>query len=280
MTRRPTSATCAVPGRPRLRVLRWGDAGAPPVLCIHGAGAHAHWWERIAPAFLPAHQVIALDLRGHGGSDHAESYLVEDFADDCCALLDSLGSGPIALFGHSMGGRVAAWIAAHQPERVRALALLDSRLGAVPRERAEKWRGARAGDPAPRTYATQTEAMAAFRLTPPEADVAAEVRAALAVHAVRQRPDGRWMMAFDRAVLKLDGTRVEDLLPVVARVRCPTLVLRGRESTVIGVAQSTALREVLPTAVQEIVAGGHHFLLAHPEATAARLAAFLAEDRP
>lgn len=272
----PAAATLALAGGPRLRVLRWGAADARPVLCVHGAGAHAHWWRQLAPALLAAHHVIAPDLRGHGASSHAGSYRIEDFAGDCVALLDALTDRPAALVGHSMGGRVAAWIAAHHPRRVRALALLDARLGAIPRERAERWRGARPDQAPPRHYATRAEALAAFRLTPAEADVTPAIRRELAAHAVVQRPDGRWMMAFDRAVLGLAGTRVEDLLPVLARVRCPTLVLRGRDSTVVGAAQSAALRLALPGALQETVDGGHHFLLAHPQATAARLAAFLA----
>ena len=275
-TSAPTSTLVPLPDGPRLRVLRWGDPAASPVLCIHGAAAHAHWWDHIAPGLLPAHHVIAPDLRGHGASDRAASYLIEDFATDCVALLDTITDRPVALVGHSMGGRVAAWIAAHHPSRVRTLALLDARLGAVPRERAERWRGARPAAAAPRTWTTRAEAMAAFRLTPPETDVPAATHAALAAHAVAQQPDGRWALTVDRAVLNLDGSRVADLLPTLARVRCPLLVLRGRHSTVIGAAQSAALHAALPDAVEEVVDGGHHFLLAHPAAVAARLAAFLA----
>lgn len=260
----------------RLHVLRWGDPAAAPVLCIHGAAAHAHWWDRIAPALLPGHQVIAPDLRGHGASDRAGSYLIEDFAADCVALLEASTTGPAALVGHSMGGRVAAWLAAHHPDRARSLALLDARLGAVPRERAERWRNARPATAAPRSWATRAEAEAAFRLTPPEAAVPAATVAALAAHAVAPQADGRWALAVDRAVLALDGSRLVDLLPVVARVRCPVLLLRGHDSTVIGAAQSAALQAARPDAVVETVAGGHHFLLAHPGAVAARLAAFLA----
>ncbi|MBX3027007.1 alpha/beta hydrolase [bacterium] len=274
----PRSTVVALAHGARLRVRRCGDPSARPLLCLHGAGAHSGWWRRLAPRLLATHHVVAPDLRGHGASDHRDSYLIEDFAADCLALLDRVGAGPVDLVGHSMGGRVAAWIAAHHPERIRALALLDARLGAVPRERAERWRGARASDAPPRHYPTRAEAMAAFRLTPPEADVAPAVRAELAADAVRQRPDGRWMMAFDRAVLALDGSRVEDLLPVAARIRCPTLFLRGRDSTVVGTAQSAALTAALPPVILETVAGGHHFLLAHPDATARRVAAFLSAN--
>ena len=55
----------------RLHIRRWGDPAASPVLCIHGAAAHAHWWDHIAPGLLPVHQVIAPDLRGHGASERA-----------------------------------------------------------------------------------------------------------------------------------------------------------------------------------------------------------------
>ncbi|MFN8644480.1 MAG: alpha/beta hydrolase [Candidatus Binatia bacterium] len=259
----------------RLHVVRWGDPAAPPVLCIHGAAAHAHWWDRIAPALLPAHHVIAPDLRGHGRSDRARAYLIEDFAADCLALLDASRAASAALIGHSMGGRVAAWIAAHHPARGRKLALLDARLGAVPRERAERWRGGRPAAAAPRTWATRAEAEAAFRLAPPEPDVPADALAAVAAHAVARLSDGRWTLAVDRAVLSLDGSRIVDLLPVVVRVRCPLLLLRGRDSTVIGAAQCAALQAALPDAVVETVAGGHHFLLANPDRVGARLATFL-----
>lgn len=276
MSAAPQSVDVAVAGGLRLRALCWGEPGRPPLLLVHGAGGHALWWADIAPVLAAHHWVVAPDLRGHGASAHSDAYLLEDFAADCLAVLDQLAPGAVGLIGHSMGGRVATWIAAHHPERARALALLDTRLSAVPRERAERWRGARAADRPRRRHATQADAMRVFRLTPPEADVPPAVHDTLAAYAVAQGEDGQWCLAVDRNILAVYGSRAADLLPLLATVRCPVLLLRGRDSNVIGPHHAAALGTVLPDAVQETVAGGHHFLLAHAAATADRLARFFA----
>ncbi|MDX2169784.1 MAG: hypothetical protein SF182_22125, partial [Deltaproteobacteria bacterium] len=118
-------------------------------------------------------------------------------------------------------------------------------------------------------------AEAAFRLTPREPDIPPHVHARLARHAVGPCHGGGWALRVDRAVLSLSGSRVEDLLPLLAQVRCPTLILRGADSTVIGPTQLAAMRSALPSAEHETVPGGHHFLLAHPELIGTRIAQFL-----
>lgn len=258
-----------------LHVREWRAPLAPTVLCIHGAAAHARWWDDVAPA-LSAHRVLAPDLRGHGESAPGARYLIEDFAADCLALLDALAPRPVALVGHSMGGRVATWIAAQHSQRVRALALLDARIGPVPRERAERWRAARPSALPPRAHTSRAAAEAAFRLTPREPGIPPAVHARLAHHAVGPLGDGSWGLRVDRAVLELGGSRAADLLPLLAQVRCPTLILRGADSSVIGATQAAAMHRALPHAEHETVPGGHHFLLAHAAATGARLARFLA----
>ncbi|MDX2170222.1 MAG: alpha/beta fold hydrolase, partial [Deltaproteobacteria bacterium] len=143
-----------------LHVRVWRPSLAPTALCIHGAAAHAGWWDGIAPA-LPDHRLLAPDLRGHGASAPAARYLIEDFAADCLGVLDALAPQPVDLVAHSMGGRVATGIAAQHPARVRSLVLLDARIGPVPRERAERWRAARPWQAAPRAHATRAAAEAA-----------------------------------------------------------------------------------------------------------------------
>lgn len=261
----------------RQHCLVWGRDSASPVLLIHGAGMFARWWEPLAP-YLAHSRLIAPDLRGHGESAWAvpPAYAIEDFAADLLELCDAVEPRPMALAGHSMGGRVAAWLAAHRPERFTRLALLDTRLTGLDQERIDRWRGAGGSGRGPRRgYATRDGAEASFRITPDEPDVDPELRARLAHHAVHECAPGQWSLRFDRAALALEGSRIADLSPLLARIRCPTLIVRGEASGVLGAAGCEALAAALADARVAVVPGGHHFALAHPRRTGELLRAFL-----
>lgn len=263
-------------GELRLRCLVWGDADDPPVLLLHGAGAHAHWWDALVPFVLPGWRLLAPDLRGHGESDWADPpYLIEQFSEDVGALLDALAPEPVILIGHSMGGRVAAWFAAHHPERVRGLALLDARMGGLKQDRVDQWRGVSVGAGPRRIYRTREEALAAFRVIPPEPDIAPSVLANLAAHAVVQLRPNAWAMRFDRRVLALEGSRLADVSDMLTRVRCPATVLKGAHSAVISPAACAATAAALGRCPVHSFPGGHHFLLAQPAAVGTTLRTFL-----
>jgi pimeloyl-ACP methyl ester carboxylesterase len=94
----------------------WGDGDAR-VLLIHGiCGSGATWWE--IAAGIPNATVVAPDLRGHGESPRAGEYSAAGFAED-------LGSGWDLAIGHSLGGLIAVWAAAHDPGFTKRLILLD-----------------------------------------------------------------------------------------------------------------------------------------------------------
>src|SRR5262249_36533304 len=84
--------------------------------------------------------------------------------------------------------RIALGFAARRTERLRGLALLDSRLGDVDPALAVRWRGRIAGGRDGRGYPTRAAALAAFRFVPDEPGVAPDTRALLAHHAIRARP--------------------------------------------------------------------------------------------
>lgn len=123
--------------RGQLAALRGGDPAGPKLLCLHG-------WLDNAASFLPLmpwlgdFDVVALDLPGHGASDHRPpgiDYAFADWLHDGLDALDALGWDQADLLGHSMGGAIASFLAAADPARVRRLALVEA-LGPV------------AGDPA------------------------------------------------------------------------------------------------------------------------------------
>lgn len=69
-------------------------------------------------------RTVTLDWRGTGDSDRPDVvYSTEGFADDVIAVLDDAGIESADLYGTSMGGRVAQWVAIRYPERVRSLVL-------------------------------------------------------------------------------------------------------------------------------------------------------------
>jgi pimeloyl-ACP methyl ester carboxylesterase len=73
--------------------------------------------------------IYAVDLRGHGKSTHVpHGYRGPQYAEDVRAFLAEVVGEPAAVFGHSLGGLVAMWIAAHDPQLIRALIVGDSVL--------------------------------------------------------------------------------------------------------------------------------------------------------
>ena len=92
----------------RIHYLRWGATGKPGLLLVHGSGAHAHWWDFIAPFFTEQYCVAAIDLGGMGDSGHRAQYSSEMFVREVIGVCADAGFGdnPI-LIGHSFGGYVA-----------------------------------------------------------------------------------------------------------------------------------------------------------------------------
>jgi pimeloyl-ACP methyl ester carboxylesterase len=102
--------------------------GGPLVVLMHGLTANAHCFEGLVRAGLsPRFRVVSVDLRGRGLSDKPPSgYSMADHAADILGLLDTLGSGPVVLGGHSFGGLLTLYLASHWPERVSRMLIFDA----------------------------------------------------------------------------------------------------------------------------------------------------------
>lgn len=117
-----------------------GDASAPPLLLIAGLASDSASWAPVAGPLSKHFRLIMPDNRAVGRTAPLDAPTgVSAMADDALALLDHLGVARAHLLGHSMGGNVAALMAARAPERVAGLILAASPaadVGAGPRNRA------------------------------------------------------------------------------------------------------------------------------------------------
>lgn len=111
----------------RVATLAFGPALAPPVVCLHGWLDNGASFAPLAAA-MPEQRLLALELPGHGHSEHLPagvSYHALDWVVWVAEALDQLGLGQVRLMGHSMGAGIAALLAGMLPERVSRLVLLE-----------------------------------------------------------------------------------------------------------------------------------------------------------
>ena len=109
----------------RLRVLDFGGEG-PPILILHGLAGRASEWSEVASELSRRHHVVALDLRGHGGSDKPAELSRQAFAVDAVGVLETLELGPVCLLGQSFGGDIALTVAATRPDLLSALVVIEA----------------------------------------------------------------------------------------------------------------------------------------------------------
>lgn len=122
-----TFAFATLPTGVRLRYAEQGIGRGETIVLLHGYSDSWFSFSRVLPILDDRHHLIAVDLRGHGGSDQPESgYSLASLAADVIALLDRKGIERAVILGHSMGSLVAQQVALAAPARVSRLVLVGS----------------------------------------------------------------------------------------------------------------------------------------------------------
>jgi pimeloyl-ACP methyl ester carboxylesterase len=99
-----------------------------PLLLLHGALGSAAQFEALR-AQLPDNQpVFALNFPGHGGTSATQPFSARLFADAILDFLNEKNCAQADIFGYSMGGYVALWLAWQRPERVSQVRTLGTKL--------------------------------------------------------------------------------------------------------------------------------------------------------
>ena len=103
----------------------YGDKNSEPLIILHGFFASSRNWRQIAKKLAEHCQAFVLDLRNHGSSPHDPEMDYPSMAGDLIAFMDEHGLERASILGHSMGGKVAMWLALTSPERVNKLIIAD-----------------------------------------------------------------------------------------------------------------------------------------------------------
>ena len=123
----PEPETVEVGGK-NIQYLKVGEGEGVPLVLLHGFGGDINIWVFNQEALAEGGRTVyAVDLPGHGGStkDVGEGDLAS-LVDVVAGFMDAMGVEKAHLFGHSMGGAVAASFAIRHPERVQSLSLIAS----------------------------------------------------------------------------------------------------------------------------------------------------------
>lgn len=271
-------------GRGTLSALHAGRAGAPKLLALHGWLDNAASYLPLLP-YLGDFELVALDLPGHGGSDHRApgyDYMLVDWIHDVLDVLDVLGWQRTRLLGHSMGGAIATMVAVSAPERIERLALIEA-LGPLAGEAADAGtrlrhavaarRALKPGRP-PRLIDDVEQAVDA-RLAVSNMTRAA---ARLIVERNLRAVDGGWAWRSDPRLTLPSHLRVDEsfIRAWLRALEVPTFVLCADPSPPYF---TPALRDARLAEVRDaqlvLLAGGHHLHMEQPAAVAALLRPFL-----
>ena len=249
------------------------ESGSGPVLLLgHSLTFDGSMWDAQREALSDRARVIAVDLRGHGGTEwpDPEDVTLDALADDLARLCDALSIARVTYAGLSLGGMVGMRFARRHPDRVSALGLFNTSAEPEPQRpifhqfneasRGQKGNAQTAGfvlamqfsrgflDANPETEATYLSKI----VDPPD-------------------PDGLYHVA--KAVIWRQDIRESlDALDV------PTLVVTSEGDTAIAPVHGRRLAEAIPGARLVTLEGcGHMTAVERPERVSALLAELLGE---
>lgn len=226
----PVRDDFVVAGDLRFHYVQWGEHGAP-IVCVSGITANAFCFQALADDLAHDHRVIAYDLRGRGDSDKPEhGYSVAIHADDLVKLIDAWGLERPVVLGHSLGAFVALYFAAHYPDKLSKLILVDA--GAAPPWKTADERPAwlavsmgRLGIPVP-SFEEYKQRLKAVPFLRPYWNKYLDT---YFEHDVIRRDDGSVVAKTyrDGAFEDLEDEEEREAEPLWARVQVPTLLLRA-----------------------------------------------------
>lgn len=266
-------ATVALP-QLALRAQLWGDASLPPLLALHGWLDNAGSFARLAPLLADRHHVIALELPGHGHSDHlrqGNNYHFLDYVSVVLAAADALHLARYTLLGHSLGAGVASLVAAAIPERISRLFLIEGLgpLGDDGTHTLQRFREAMRprGSKRLRVFSAIEQAIEARSMV---SGLAPELARPIVERGLLET-EGGWSWRSDPALTRTSTSRLAEsqIHALLRGISAPTSLLLAQPATsYLPSAPMQARTACVADIAVKHMDGGHHLHLEHPRAVA------------
>jgi pimeloyl-ACP methyl ester carboxylesterase len=236
------------------RTLFYRVAGdGPPLVLVHGLSGSGRWWSKNMRALAQRFRVYVVDLPGFGSSHgrgqawvRGGQFVLSEAAHVLLHWLDAQNLDRFHLVGHSMGGYISADLAAHFPQRVERLVLVDA--AAVP--------------------IRQPLARSALQLASAVSYLPADFLPVLVTDSIKAGP--LTLFSAIREILSSDITEK------LANIQADLLIVWGENDTLLPVSMGEELHRRLPGARFVVVAGaGHNPMWDRPEVFNPLVMAFL-----
>lgn len=249
-----------------------GKSHGKHLLLIHGLGSSSDRWVDIPQALsLAGFHAFALDLPGFGGSDKpATNYTIDYFVRILADFMreSGLDDGNTSLIGHSLGGYVAAQLAAERKDLVDKLVLIDtSGVLQGPTPLLEEYAAA-AMSPSKESVRWVLEKMVADPVTVPEALVEAFI------YRIQQRgAQDAFQSAYENSVnSRLGAKRLES-------IDIPTMIIWGKEDRLIPIEYLQAFSKSMRNVVSYTVENAGHAPFAEKPAVVCELLRIFLDSR-
>jgi len=256
------------------------EQAATKLLCLHGWLDNANSFLPLM-SLLPEIDLVAIDMPGHGFSDHLDSaYTVPDSAYWAAGVIKALGWESCHIAGHSLGGIIAPLVAVGIPETIESLVLIESSgaLTSEPDEFVDRLQSSMSDRLADdkyqsRVYENKDEAINS-RLRSAKMNTNS---ARLIIDRQLAQFDDGWRWRFDPKLRVATAHRLTEahVRAINASIQCPVLTIIAKDGFLSSREQTASRMELIKDHRSVTLTGHHHLHMDTPEPVSAAINQFL-----
>lgn len=230
-----------------------------PLLLVHGLFGSLENLGVIKRHMQAFYDVISIDLPDHGKSPYSQQFSFQHYAESILQLMDSLNLDKVHILGHSLGGKVAMYLALHHSQRINKLVVADIAPVAYPARHQAVLAGLNAVTLNELSDRKQAELQMSEFIQEPG------VRQFL-LKSLSKSDDG-WQWAFNLTLLQRDYPLLSQAITTENAFSGPVLFVKGAKSDYLLAEHQSVIQTLFPNSKARVIANTGHWLHAEkPEA--------------